>query len=61
MLKVLVEKWNKNKERLSKALRRTDLEHVDYKDLVRLTLMKFTMTESGTRIIWGMASWILNI
>ena len=37
MLKVLVEKWNKNKERLSKALRRTDLEHVDYKDLVRLT------------------------
>lgn len=38
MLKVLVQKWDKNKDKLQHVLEtRTDLRRIDYKDLVKLT------------------------
>ena len=37
MLKVLVEKWDKNKERLKEALSDVINSGIDYEDLVRLT------------------------
>lgn len=40
MLKVLIEKWDKNKERLSEALHEMPLQYVGYKDLVKLTFDK---------------------
>jgi hypothetical protein len=38
MLKIIVSQWHKNKENLRKILsERTDMNEVDYKDLVKLT------------------------
>ena len=38
MLKYCYEKWNKNKDKLEEALRKTDLSHVSYRDLLVLTV-----------------------
>ena len=38
MLKYCYEKWNKNQGKLEEALRKTDLSHVGYKDLLILTI-----------------------
>lgn len=38
MLKYCYEKWNKNKDKLEEALRKTDLSHVSYRELLILTV-----------------------
>lgn len=37
MLKILVEKWDKNKDKLRNALYNADLKNVEYIDIVKLT------------------------
>jgi hypothetical protein len=38
MLKYCYEKWNKNKDKLEAALRKTDISRVEYRDLLVLTV-----------------------
>lgn len=38
MLKYCYEKWNKNRNKLEEALRKTDLSQVEYRDLLVLTV-----------------------
>ena len=40
MLKIMAEKWNKNKDRLRKALMQTNLQDITYLELAKLTFNK---------------------
>lgn len=51
MLKILVEKWDENKDQLKKQLEtRTDLNSCDYKDLVKMTFDVILNSDEYTKI-----------
>jgi hypothetical protein len=52
MLKILVEKWDENKDQLKKQLEtRTDLNSCDYKDLVKMTFDVILNSDEYTKIV----------
>lgn len=52
MLKYCYEKWDKNKDRLEEALRKTDISRVEYRDLLVLTVDNILNEPESTYPQW---------
>ena len=56
MLKYCYEKWDKNKDKLEAALRKTDISRVEYRDILVLTVENILNDEENPDYCWDTRS-----